>query len=286
MFANSWLARIMLTKQSQTMIPAARRAFSRSVRPQASNTGLYVLGGLGLAGIVLTTMKGRQLSMQTSALQGQTIMSPLVQDRVGKTLGWFGYGLGATASIVYAIRNSMRLAGVSPWLILPASMAFALGTYMTDYETNFPMKVMMYTGMCGVMAVNMLPLIQMSAISVITDAALATAVSMSGFAAIAYNAPSEQFLYWGGAIGLLSGGMLAVSLLGMFTGSRNLFNIWLYGGLALSGIYTMYDTQKIIHNAKHQQRFDPINNAFEIYMDAINFFIRFLIIFNNSQKKK
>jgi FtsH-binding integral membrane protein len=79
--------------------------------------------------------------------------------------------------------------------------------------------------------------------------------------------------------------MLGISILGALTGSRNLFNIWLYGGLALSGVYTMYDTQKIIHNAKTQLKFDPINNAFEIYMDAINFFIRFLIMFNNNNKK-
>ena len=267
------------------MYPTARRAFSQAIKPQVNKTGMYVLGGLGLAGIVLTSMKGRQMSSQMSQLQGQTLMSPLVQSRVGTTLGWFGYGLGATASFVYAMRNSMRMAGVSPWLILPASIACAIGTFMVDYERNMPLKVLMYTGMCGVMAVNMLPLIQMSSIGVITDAALATAVSMSGFAAIAYNAPSEQFLYYGGAIGLLSGGMLAVAVLGMLTGSRNLYNIWLYGGLALSGAYTMYDTQKIIHNAKNQARFDPINNAFEIYMDAINFFIRFLIIFNNNKKK-
>ena len=169
-------------------------------------------------------------------------MSPLVKSRIANTLGWFGYGLGATASIVYALRNSMRAASISPWLILPASFGFAIGTYMTDYERAFPLKVLMYTGMCGVMAVNMLPLIQMSTLSVIADAALATSVSMSAFAAVAYNAPSEQFLIYGGAIGLLSGGMLAVSLLGMFTGSRNLFNIWLYGGLVLAGMYTMYDT--------------------------------------------
>lgn len=205
-----------------------------------------MLGALGLAGITFTCLKGRQLSMQQQSafygLQGQTTMSPLVKNRVATTLGWFGYGLGATAATVYALRNSLRMASISPWLILPASIGFALGTYAVDYERSLPLKVLMYTGMCGVMAVNMLPLIQMSAMSVITDAALATAVSMSAFAAVAYNAPSEQFLMYGGAIALLSGGMLAVSLLGMFTGSRNLFNIWLYGGLVMSGIYTMYDT--------------------------------------------
>lgn len=102
-----------------------------------SNTGLYVLGGAGLAGILYTIMKARSMSAYNMSsghgLQGQTFMSPIVQQRVSQTLGWFGYGLGATASIVYAIRNNMRLAMISPWLILPASIAMALGTYMTDY---------------------------------------------------------------------------------------------------------------------------------------------------------
>ena len=212
-------------------------------------------------------------------------MSPIVQSRVANTLGFFSYGLGATAGIVYSLRNSMRLANISPWLILPVSICMAMGTFYTDYETMKPLKILMFTGFCGVMAVNMLPLIQMSSMAVITDAAVATSVSMSAFAAVAYNSPSEQFLQYGGAIALLSGGMLGISILGALTGSRNLFNIWLYGGLALSGVYTMYDTQKIIHNAKTQLKFDPINNAFEIYMDAINFFIRFLIMFNNNNKK-
>jgi Inhibitor of apoptosis-promoting Bax1 len=82
----------------------------------------------------------------------------------------------------------------------------------------------------------------MSTLSVIADAAMATSVSMAAFGAVAYNAPSEEFLKWGGFMALASGGMLAISLLGMFTGSRNLFNIWLYGGLVMSGLYTMYDT--------------------------------------------
>ena len=71
------------------------------------------------------------------------------------------------------------MAMVSPWVILPASIVMALGTFMTNYETNRPLKILLYTGFCGVMAINMLPLIQMSSVSVIADAALATAVSMS-----------------------------------------------------------------------------------------------------------
>lgn len=84
---------------------------------------------------------------------------------------------------------------------------------------------------------------------------------------------------------MLSGCMLGVSVLGMLTGSKALYNIWLYGGLAMAGVYTLYDTQKIIHNAKNQISYDPINNSLEIYMDAVMFFVRFLILMNSSKKK-
>lgn len=124
---------------------------------------MYILGGLGLAGVTLTCLKGRSMmsSMQQDpyVMQGQTMMSPIVRSRIANTLGFFGYGLGATASIVFSMRNSMRMAMVSPWVILPASIVMALGTFMTDYEKNRPLKMLLYTGFCGVMAVNMLPLI-------------------------------------------------------------------------------------------------------------------------------
>lgn len=36
----------------------------------------------------------------------------------------------------------------------------------------------------------------------------------------------------------------------MFWPSKALFSIWLYGGLLLFSAFTLYDVQKIIHNAK------------------------------------
>lgn len=103
--------------------------------------------------------------------------------------------------------------------------------------------MLMFTGFTGCMALTMLPLIQMSALSVITDAALATGVSMSALATIAYNAPSEQFLMWGGALGLGCGAMMGISILSMLWPSNPaLFNIWLYGGLALTGGLVLFRT--------------------------------------------
>jgi FtsH-binding integral membrane protein len=120
----------------------------------------------------------------------------------------------------------------------------------------------------------------------IADAALATGLSMGALTAVAYKAPSEQFLNWGGPLALACGGMFAVSLLSAFNpASKALFNVWLYGGLALTGALTLYKTQAILHNAKTHANYDPLGNSVGMYMDAVNFFIRFLMIMQNSKKK-
>jgi FtsH-binding integral membrane protein len=69
--------------------------------------------------------------------------------------------------------------------------------------------------------------------------------------------------------------MLGVSLLSMFyPGSPALYNIYLYGGLALFSAFVLYDTQKIIYRAKTDYKYDPINQSLSVYMDAINIFVR------------
>ena len=79
--------------------------------------------------------------------------------------------------------------------------------------------------------------------------------------------------------------MLGANLVMMFKGpSPMFFNFWLYGGLALFGAYVLYDTNLIMHNARNRPNFDPINESFSIYQDAIQIFIRLIIIFNSSKK--
>jgi len=142
-----------------------------------------------------------------------------------------------------------------------------------------------YTAFTGIMGLSMLPLIQISTSAAIADAALATGLSMTSLAGIAYCAPSEQFLMWGGALSAASMGMLAVGMGSMFfPQSKALTNIWLYGGLGLTSLFTLYHTQAIIHRAKNEQRFDPLANSIGIYMDAVNFFVRFLMIFSGNKK--
>ena len=84
---------------------------------------------------------------------------------------------------------------------------------------------------------------------------------------------------------MCSMGMFAIGMASMFfPGNRMLHNIWLYGGLGLTSMFTMYHVQSIMHLAKNQANYDPLGNCVGIYNNAINFFIRFLMIFNSRKK--
>lgn len=51
-------------------------------------------------------------------------------------------------------------------------------------------------------------------------------------------------------------------------------------------MYLLYDTQKIVHKAENDNEFDPINESLEIYLDAINIFIRIVSILAHESNNK
>jgi len=112
---------------------------------------------------------------------------------------------------------------------------------MVNYHENPVLKHVLYTGFVGTMALSMVPLINMASMPIIFDALFATGISMAGFAAIAYNAPSEEFLKWGGAMGIGLGAMIGLGIMNMFWQSKALWNIYLYGGLVFFSALTLYD---------------------------------------------
>ena len=79
--------------------------------------------------------------------------------------------------------------------------------------------------------------------------------------------------------------MIGVSVVNMFWPSPLMTNLIIYGGLALFGGFVLYDTQKILVNAQKKSDFDPMTESISMYLDALQIFIRFVIIFSNSKKK-
>ncbi|KLJ08693.1 hypothetical protein EMPG_15897 [Blastomyces silverae] len=58
--------------------------------------------------------------------------------------------------------------------------------------------------------------------------------------------------------------------------------IWLYGGLAVFGGFTLYDIQKILHHARMAERGlikkDVVNESISLELDFLNIFIRMVQI--------
>lgn len=67
----------------------------------------------------------------------------------------------------------------------------------------------------GLTGLGMVPLIRMAGMSIIYDAMLATGFTVGGLGIVAYNAPSEQFLMWGGALGMGLAGLIGIGFASM-----------------------------------------------------------------------
>jgi len=81
--------------------------------------------------------------------------------------------------------------------------------------------------------------------------------------------------------------MIGIGLASMFwPASPGLYNVWMYGGLMLFSAFILYDTQKVIYNARLKTFWDPINESLAIYLDAVIIFQRFLMIFMGRDRKK
>ncbi len=78
------------------------------------------------------------------------------------------------------------------------------------------MKHAFWFSFMGTIALSMVPLINMASMPIIYDALFATGFTMSGLGLVAYNAPSEQFLKWGGMLGMGCAGLIGISIAQMF----------------------------------------------------------------------
>jgi FtsH-binding integral membrane protein len=124
--------------------------------------------------------------------------------------------------------------------------------------------------------------------AILFRAGLYTAGMMGSIAFVGATAKQEKYLYLGAP---LLAGVAIVALSGLaplvlpITATRTLMwteNIWLYGGLAVFGGFTLYDVQKILHHARLAERGlirkDAVNEAISLELDFINIFIRLVQI--------
>lgn len=132
--------------------------------------------------------------------------------------------------------------------------------------------------------------------AILARAGLYTVGMMGSIAFIGATAKQEKYLYLGGP---LLAGVVVVALSGFApmilpaTATRALAfseNIWLYGGLAVFGGFTLYDVQKILHHARMSERGlvrkDVVNESVSLELDFLNIFIRMVQILGMSNRRK
>lgn len=124
--------------------------------------------------------------------------------------------------------------------------------------------------------------------ALLARAGIYTVGLMGSIAFVGATAKQEKYLYLGGP---LLAGVTIVALSGLapmvlpVTAARTLMwseRIWLYGGLAVFGGFTLYDVQKILHHARLAQRGlikrDVVNESVSLELDFINIFVRMVQI--------
>jgi len=157
-------------------------------------------------------------------------------------------------------------------------------------------KYALWTAFNATQAAFIAPLIAFAPGPLIARAGLYTIAMMGSISIVGATAKQEKYMYIGGPL-LAGAALVAVSgfapLILPATAVRTLAfseSIWLYGGLAVFGGFTLYDVQKILHHARLAERGiikkDPVNESISLELDFLNIFIRMVQILMMQQNRR
>ncbi|KAI9924776.1 hypothetical protein ASPWEDRAFT_172263 [Aspergillus wentii DTO 134E9] len=204
-----------------------------------------------------------------------------------------GLGIGIIGIAARALHTngfSYRMMAMNPWAVVGLGLVASIGTmYGTFYTSpdNYVMKYGLWTAFNVTQAALLSPLMFMHP-ALLARAGLYTVGMMGSIAFVGATAKQEKYLYLGGP---LLAGVTIVALSGFApmvlpaTATRALMwseKIWLYGGLAVFGGFTLYDVQKVLHHARMAERGlvrrDVVNESVSLELDFINIFVRMVQI--------
>lgn len=157
-------------------------------------------------------------------------------------------------------------------------------------------KYALWTAFNATQAAFVAPLLVMAPPALLARAGLYTAAMMGSISFVGATAKQEKYMYIGGPL-LAGAAIVAVSGLAPLvipaTATRALAmteNIWLYGGLAVFGGFTLYHVQTVLHHARMAERGvmkkDPVNESISLELDFLNIFIRIVQIMMMQQNRR
>jgi len=292
------------TTKPNTALSKARDAFrqSRSYNQapavQSGNLGQKLLiGAAAVGGTVIVT--NLIFNRETREDGG---MPPFERAYLNDTFMHTGLGLGiigVSARAMFQSGFTYRLMATNPWVVMIGGLALSIGTMMATRATdpnNYLPKYGFWAAFNVTQGALLAPLLFMAPPALIGRAGLYTLAMMGSISFVGATAKQEKYLYLGGP--LLAGvAIVAVSgfapLVLPATAVRTLAfteNIWLYGGLAVFGGFTLYDVQKILAHARMAERGlmakDPVNESISLELDFLNIFVRMVQILMMQQGRR
>ncbi|OOF96014.1 hypothetical protein ASPCADRAFT_168919 [Aspergillus carbonarius ITEM 5010] len=280
----------IFAKSRQTFQNAFRRTYMQpSYNVQGGNlTQKLLYGATIVGGTILAT--NLIFNRETREDGG---MPPFERSFLNETFLHTGLGVGIIGIAARALHMngwSYRLMAASPWAVIGLGLVASVGTmYGTLYTSpdNYVLKYGLWAAFNVTQAALLSPLMFMNP-AILARAGLYTVGMMGSIAFVGATAKQEKYMYLGAP---LLAGVTIVALSGFAplvlpaTATRALMwseKIWLYGGLAVFGGFTLYDVQKILHHARMAERGlvrkDVVNEAISLELDFINIFVRMVQI--------
>jgi FtsH-binding integral membrane protein len=300
-FSHQFKAQPAILSKSRNVFQATfRRHYTpqASINPTASgDLRQRLLYGAGIFGGTLVAIN-LIFNRETREDGG---MPPFERKYLNETFMHTGLGLGIIAIAarqLHASGWSYRLMATNPWLVFGVGLVGSIGTMygtMATSPENYVQKYAFWGAFNLTQAALLSPLLFMQP-ALLARAGLYTVGLMGSIAFVGATAKQEKYLYLGAP---LLAGVAVVALSGLAplvlpaTAVRTLAvteNLWLYGGLAVFGGFTLYDVQRILHRARLAERGlvkrDAVNESISLELDFINIFIRLVQILGMQQKRK
>eukprot|EP00211_Chloroparvula_japonica_P007337 CAMPEP_0119131684 /NCGR_PEP_ID=MMETSP1310-20130426/10520_1 /TAXON_ID=464262 /ORGANISM="Genus nov. species nov., Strain RCC2339" /LENGTH=332 /DNA_ID=CAMNT_0007122275 /DNA_START=106 /DNA_END=1104 /DNA_ORIENTATION=- len=268
-----------------------------ATRSSTSKRDLILYGGAGaVAGVLLLGIMADGSSKSSSVVvdHPQTMYSTTARKRISATYAYLAGGIGYTAAAATAMFRSgiaYKMMQMNPWLLLGGSLVATIGTMIgtqaIPYNNTIP-KHLMWLGFNTCIAASLAPMGVLGG-PLVLKAATITGCVVGGLSLTAACAPSETWLQMRGPLSIGLGVVIASSFGQLlFPASSMLYNIGLYGGLAVFGGFVLYDTAKIRRAAEvvPAGHYDPVNFSIGVYMDSVNIFVRVAQILAMNQGRR
>lgn len=280
-----------LSSQCRNMSRSARgsyRASGMTMTAQAPSRTNMIVGGLALAGIAGIGVYGASMMgiSKAGTVHDNTLWPKYVQSRITSTFTAFGACVGFTGLATVALFNMGAPALMAGRPIL--SLFVCVGSMMASSALVHSLPTEQQGLKYGALALfsstvgfTLCPLMVLGGPLMLRAAALTGGI-VGSLALVAANSPSDQFLWMGGPLAMGLGAVVVSSLGAAFLPSlavaSALHKFSLYGGLAVFSGFCLYDTSRIVEKAKHSSKFDPVGESINIFMDAVNIFVRIVQI--------